>query len=228
MVAGLEDITRGDLYIDDVRIWVDTEDGKAGLRMPRQIKEWMSKALPVVSADLSTFDANLENTPSAYYRFDDGGKTIQDFAYVLANEIANNWLHSPSGNDIENRLLSSWSDENGEDKTGEYYNSSNVAKRAVNMNGGGNSDFDPIPDGWQQLYWPDKFTGYYDLDLDYLNIFRRWVQYGVDGSVSNIVWAPTSFPYESSYFIDPLTGESHANDFVHTQMIRRSMKSGCL
>jgi hypothetical protein len=211
-------------YIDDVRIWVDgalgeeshTNRSRTGLRMPRQIKEWMSKALPVTSADLSTYDTNLENTPSAYYRFDDGGKTIQDFAYVLENEIANGWLHSPSGNDIENRMLSSWSDENGDDKTGEYYNSSNVAKRAINMNGGGNSDYDPIPDGWQQLYWPDKFTtGAYDLDLDYLNILRRWNQYDLYGNVAQVIWAPTSFPYESSYFIDPLTGESHENSFVH-------------
>ena len=109
----------------------------------------MSKSLPVVSADASILSLNLENTAAAYYRFDDGGKTIQDFAYLPADEIANNWQHSPATTDAENRMLSSWSDEHGDDKTGEFYNSSNVAQRAVNMNGGGKSDYDPIPDGWQ-------------------------------------------------------------------------------
>ena len=187
-------------YIDDVRIWVDTEDGKVGMRMPRQIKEWMSKALPVASADPSTLALNLENTAAAYYRFDDGGTTIQDFTYVLSDEIANNWLHSPETADAENRMLSSWSDEHGDDKTGEFYATSNVAQRAVNMNGGGNSDFDPIPDGWQQLYWPNDVGSYYDLNLNYLGIMTT---------------VPQAYPAEGSYFVDPLTGGVISNGASH-------------
>ncbi|MBR5024080.1 MAG: S8 family serine peptidase, partial [Victivallales bacterium] len=188
-------------YIDDVRVWVDTEDGKVGLRLPRQIKEWMSKALPVVSADASTLALNLENTAAVYYRFDDGGKTIQDFSYVPASEMSNGWMYSPETVDAENRMLSSWSDEHGDDKTGEFYKDSNVAQRAVNMNGGGNSDYDPIPDGWQQLYWPNDVGSYYDLNLDYLSILTT---------------VPMAYPAEGSYFVDPLTGGVISNGASHS------------
>ena len=118
----------------------------------------MSKALPVVLGDLATDDYG--NMPAAYYRFDDGGRNAQDFAYPLRDEIAADWPHSLKvldGNTLVNaelreRMLSSWG-ASGDDTTGAFWQVSHVLQRAVNMNGGGNSDYDPIPDGWQQLYW---------------------------------------------------------------------------
>ena len=170
------------------------------LAFPPRESSSTAKSDSIFSADASTSELNLDNTAAVYYRFDDGGKTIQDFSYVPASEMSNGWMHSPETVDAENRMLSSWSDEHGDDKTGEFYNSSNVAQRAVNMNGGGNSDYDPIPDGWQQLYWPNDVGSYYDLNLDYLSILTT---------------VPMAYPAEGSYFVDPLTGGVISNGDIH-------------
>ena len=166
-VAGTDKYLSG--HLDEARIWTNSTDGRKGLRSQYQIRDFMTKALPPVG--LGTDD--LDNKPAAYYRFDDGGDSCHDFSYSLSREWRAGWPHA----------LSAMTDRFDSEIT-------------VPMIGGGSSEFDPIPDGWQQLYFGGNAGGWYDLDEDFF----------YSGTTDH---TPPNAPeyYTGSNYIDPVTGE---------------------
>ena len=131
-------------FIDEVRIWADSSDGRVGLRLEKQIMNFMNRALPVVGLQVE----DVQNHAMAYYRFDDGGTNAQDFSYSYADEVATGWPHSlksPGLVGLSDRMLAGW-DTAGAEDTSEHPVLSGV------MHGGGYSEYDPLFDGWQQLY----------------------------------------------------------------------------
>jgi hypothetical protein len=205
-------------YIDEVRVWCDTPDGRKGTRLPKQIREWMSKALPLNTGFAATTD--FANLPAALYRFDDGGTYAQDFSYPIVVEIINKWRHSlqtvdGEKADLSARMLSTWNafvDSTGIDDTfGFFWSDTNVGERAINMSGSGTAEFDPIPDGWQQLYWGPTAGGAYDLDQDFF--FSATPIWNPDHNLYDV---PRQFPNENSDFIDPLTGGTIWNGQRHS------------
>ncbi|HOG49577.1 MAG TPA: hypothetical protein PKY10_03220, partial [Lentisphaeria bacterium] len=189
-------------FIDEVRIWTDSSDGRVGLRLEKQIMNFMNRALPVVGLQVE----DERNHAMAYYRFDDGGTNAQDFSYAYADEVAADWPHSlkDEDNDLSDRMLAGWDTDGAEDI------SEIPVLTAVNMEGGGYSEYDPLPDGWQQLYWGPTAGGWFDFN-------HEWI-YGVAddyGRRRGEIDEPEIFSNENNYLMDPITGEIDYDSGLH-------------
>ena len=182
-------------HIDEIRIWTYASETQNGIRRPHQLKEWMSKALPVLRTNAAL--NNPEHIADAYFRFDDGGKYAQNFSMIADQTDPASYytmtLQDADGNDadLSARMESVW--DKNEDGSLKSYDEANIALRAINMSGAGNDEFDPIPDGWKQIYWPNNNVGSkYDFNTEYI--------------LGNANAVPYAIPGENSFFVDPLTG----------------------
>ncbi|NLF17945.1 MAG: hypothetical protein GX595_11955, partial [Lentisphaerae bacterium] len=140
--------------LDEVRIWTLTLT-RSRIRSQQELREWMTTALPQVGLG----NDDPVNTPTAYYRFDDGHAAsgdlpvgAQDFAYDTQVEWRTDWPHALTA--LGRRFPA---------ESRPYFDSD----VAVAMIGTGNTEFDPIPDGWQQLHFGAAAGGWYDLDFPY-------------------------------------------------------------
>ena len=207
-------------YVDDVRVWTDTTEGRKGLRYEKQIREFMAKA-PKVKVD----DDNMNDyttLPTAYYRFDDSGKFAEDFAYSVNEEMNNEWPHAlktadgSANADLNDRMLSTWNEDHtdAEKKDGSKWYETNAGERAICMNGNGNSELDPIPNGWMQIYWPDakkKFGVEPGEGYDFNQNFALTNSLGSRTPQDD----PKAYPGENSSFVNTVTGELQSNEITH-------------
>ena len=205
-------------YIDEVRVWTDTEDGRKGLRLGKQISQLMAR-VPALKNENDVL-TNFATLPTAYYRFDDGGMYAEDFSYTIAEERDNNWPHSlykgDSIADLHTRMLSSWrSGDSEEDNiSGAKWNDANASERAICMNGSGEADLDPIPNGWKQVYWPEaqqKFGVIPGEGHDFNQGFALANSLGLRTAQDD----PQAYPAEASSFVNEVTGELRSNEISH-------------
>ena len=207
-------------YIDEVRVWTDTEDGRKGLRLGKQISQLMAR-VPALKNENDAL-TNFASLPTAYYRFDDGGKYAEDFSYTVAEERDNNWPHSLYNSngeitDLHTRMLSSWKtgDSDAVNQSGAKWEEANASERAICMNGSGEADLDPIPNGWKQVYWPEaqqRFGVIPGEGYDFNQYFALTNSYGSRSAQDD----PEQFPGEGSSFVHPITGEIKGNNIHHT------------
>ncbi|MBP5640256.1 MAG: hypothetical protein J6X55_12300, partial [Victivallales bacterium] len=210
-------------YVDEVRVWTNTSEGRRGLRLPKQIREYMAK-MPKVKLDGDELN-DYTALPTAYYRFDDGGTYAEDFAYSVKEDMFKNWPHAlltsdgTAKADLSSRMLSSWSTDSGatvDGTTADTWKAANGWERAVSMNASGDSEFDPIPTGWKQVYWAgaeDTFGVEPGIGYD---INQNWLFEHARGNSHNVYDVPQQFPAESSDSVDPLTGETIYNGQIHS------------
>ncbi len=190
-----------DGYLDDVRTW-DYD------RSREEASFWFNRIFPAPAGYVRQPETG--NALSLYYRFDDGGTNINDFAHL--NQPAYFLQGSPAMTATNQAITLLGCDDEDGDQLPEWWVKINKLDKYPTRNYGPNFVMGLIWDCFSDPQDPPVYTNYFDSSLDWaahVEFFASFRAYGSIGApgyawldpIDNMYYAPkdTSLGYDGRY-----------------------------